>query len=168
VDDRPLLLECRITFYTETSGGLYYKPTSIINDNSRVVNKLETSLTDDARVTICDRHMFIVQATSGQSWIYHFKYLFFKLQKIRHLWQIITIGLHHPLDGVMNPKYKLLRFIQLTIFCKKKRAQAFNKDRCCHLALCLRLILFYCYPAQVSNTNSFNSNVFLCVLMPYS
>jgi hypothetical protein len=35
----------------------------IINDNSRVINKLETSLTDDARVIINDRHMFIVQAT---------------------------------------------------------------------------------------------------------
>ncbi len=35
----------------------------IINDDSRVVNKLETSLTDDVRVVIYDRHMFIVQAT---------------------------------------------------------------------------------------------------------
>ena len=36
---------------------------TIINDNSRVVNKLEASLTDNARVIIYDRHMFIVQAT---------------------------------------------------------------------------------------------------------
>jgi hypothetical protein len=36
---------------------------TIINDDSRVVNKLEASLTDDARVIIYDRHMFIVQAT---------------------------------------------------------------------------------------------------------
>jgi hypothetical protein len=36
---------------------------TIINDNYRVVNKLEASLTDDARVIIYDRHMFIVQAT---------------------------------------------------------------------------------------------------------
>ncbi len=35
----------------------------IVNDDSRVVNKLETSLTDDTRVVIYDRHMFIVQAT---------------------------------------------------------------------------------------------------------
>jgi hypothetical protein len=35
----------------------------IINDDSRVVNKLQTSLTDDARVVIYDCHMFIVQAT---------------------------------------------------------------------------------------------------------
>jgi len=43
--------------------GLYYKPMTIINDDSRVVNKLEASLTDNARVVIYDRHMFIVQAT---------------------------------------------------------------------------------------------------------
>jgi hypothetical protein len=43
--------------------GLYYKPIMIINDDSRVVNKFETSLTDYAIVVICDRHAFIVQAT---------------------------------------------------------------------------------------------------------
>ncbi len=36
---------------------------TILNDNSRVVNKLEASLTDDARVVIYDHHMFKVQAT---------------------------------------------------------------------------------------------------------
>ncbi len=35
----------------------------IINDDFRVINKLETSLTDDARVIIYERHMFLVQAT---------------------------------------------------------------------------------------------------------
>jgi hypothetical protein len=35
---------------------------TIRNDDSRVVNKLEASLTDDARVIIYDCHMFIVQA----------------------------------------------------------------------------------------------------------
>jgi hypothetical protein len=43
--------------------GLYYKPMMIVNDNSRVITKLETSITDDTRVIIYDRHMFIVQAT---------------------------------------------------------------------------------------------------------
>ena len=37
----------------------------IVNDDSRVVNKLEASFTDDARVVIYDRHMFIVQATDA-------------------------------------------------------------------------------------------------------
>ena len=37
---------------------------TIVNDDSRVITKLETSLTDDARVIIYDRHMFIVQAAA--------------------------------------------------------------------------------------------------------
>jgi hypothetical protein len=45
------------------SSGPYYKPMTIVNDDSRVITKLETSLTDDGRVVIYDRHMFIVQAT---------------------------------------------------------------------------------------------------------
>ncbi len=45
--------------------GLYNKPMTIVNDDSRVVTKLETSLTDDARVVIYDSHMFIVQATGA-------------------------------------------------------------------------------------------------------
>jgi hypothetical protein len=36
---------------------------TIVNDDSRVVTKLETSLTAIARVVIYNRHMFIVQAT---------------------------------------------------------------------------------------------------------
>jgi len=35
----------------------------IVNDDSRIIKKLEASLTDDARVVIYDRQMFIVQAT---------------------------------------------------------------------------------------------------------
>ncbi len=48
------------------SHGMYYKPMTIVNDDSRVINKLETSLTDDARVVIYERHMFIVQATDWE------------------------------------------------------------------------------------------------------
>jgi hypothetical protein len=42
---------------------LYYKPMTIVNADSKVINKLEASLTDDARAFIYDHHMFIVQAT---------------------------------------------------------------------------------------------------------
>ncbi len=35
----------------------------IVNEDSSVINKLGSSLTDDARVVIYDSHMFIVQAT---------------------------------------------------------------------------------------------------------
>ncbi len=45
----------------------------IVNDDTRIVNKLDASLTDDTRVIIYDHHMFIVQATSfrpsgGKKW----------------------------------------------------------------------------------------------------
>jgi hypothetical protein len=40
----------------------------IVNDDSRVVTKLETSLANDARVVIYDCNMFIVQATGCQRW----------------------------------------------------------------------------------------------------
>jgi hypothetical protein len=48
---------------TFSSSGLYYKSIRIINDDSSIVNKLETSLIDDARVVIYDRCMFILQIT---------------------------------------------------------------------------------------------------------
>ncbi len=32
--------------------GLYYKPMTIVNDDARIVNKLDASLTDDVRVVI--------------------------------------------------------------------------------------------------------------------
>jgi hypothetical protein len=32
----------------------------------------------------------------------------------------LAIGLHHPLDGVTNPENKLLCFIQLTFFSKRR------------------------------------------------
>jgi len=43
---------------------VYYKDMMIVNDDSSIVNKLGASLTDNARVVIYGRHMFIVQATS--------------------------------------------------------------------------------------------------------
>ncbi len=53
------------------SYGLYYKPMTIVNDDSSIVNNLEASLTDGARVDIYNRHMFIVQATGASgSWIF--------------------------------------------------------------------------------------------------
>jgi hypothetical protein len=62
-------------------------------------------------------------------------------------------GLHHPLDGITNPEYKLLCFIQLTkFFWKEEKALAFNRDRCCHLALCLQLILFHWHGKGNINT----------------
>ena len=40
---------------------------TIINDNARVINKLEASLTDDTRAVIYTPHMFIGQTTGLDS-----------------------------------------------------------------------------------------------------
>jgi hypothetical protein len=48
----------------ESTSGLYYKHTMIVSYNSSVVNKLTAFFTDDARVIIYDRYVFIVQATA--------------------------------------------------------------------------------------------------------
>ncbi len=45
------------------TSGLYHKPMIVVNEGSRVVYKLETSLTGDGRIIIYDHHMFIVKAT---------------------------------------------------------------------------------------------------------
>jgi len=50
-------------FSNSISFGLYYKPITIVNDDSSIISKLETSLIDDAKVVIYDRNMFIVQST---------------------------------------------------------------------------------------------------------
>ncbi len=47
---------------------------TIVNDDSRVVTKLETSVTDKSGVVIYDRHMFIVQATGLD---FFFKFVIF-------------------------------------------------------------------------------------------
>ncbi len=62
----------RKTISITPTSGLYYKLMTIVNDDSRVVNKLEASLTEDARVIIYDHHMFIVQATAQRytAWWY--------------------------------------------------------------------------------------------------
>jgi hypothetical protein len=49
--------------FDDAFSGLYYKPMTIVNDDSRVVNKLEASLAENARVIVYDCHKFIVQAT---------------------------------------------------------------------------------------------------------
>ncbi len=49
------------------------------------------------------------------------------------------MGLDHPLDGITNPKYKLLHFLTTNFFCEEKKTSAFNRDRCRHLVLCFPL-----------------------------
>jgi hypothetical protein len=50
----------------------------IINGNSRIINKLEASLTDDARLIIYNCHIFIVQAIGFILETSLFIYLYYK------------------------------------------------------------------------------------------
>jgi hypothetical protein len=59
---------------------MYYKYTTIVNYTSSIFNKLEALLTDDTRVIIYDRHVFIVQAAEQSSNI-HSTYL--QLEQLR-------------------------------------------------------------------------------------
>ncbi len=45
-------------------------------------------------------------------------------------WVIFVIGLYCPPDGITNPKYKLSHFLTTKLFCKEKKAIAFNRNRC--------------------------------------
>ncbi len=60
---------------------------------------------------------------------------------------------YHPLGGITNPRYKLSHFLA-TKKIYKEQALAFNRDRCCHLVLCLWMILFQ-WLQQTSNKTSF-------------
>ncbi len=67
----------------------------------------------------------------------------FHVQMYSPILESDKIGRYRPLDGVTNPNYKLLSFLTTKFFCRERKALAFNRDRCCHLMLCLWLILFH-------------------------
>jgi len=54
-----------------------------------------------------------------------------------------TIGFNQPLGGITNLKYRLLCYVTPNKKFSKRKAIAFNQDGCCHLVLCLQLILFH-------------------------
>jgi hypothetical protein len=73
--------------------------------------------------------------------------------KIVHQWNwtkldifvyFLRMRLCYPPVGITSPKSKLLCFITTKFFCEEKNVLAFNRDRCCHLVLCLQLIPFHC------------------------
>ncbi len=53
----------------------------------------------------------------------------------------LLMKLCHPPDGSTSPKYKVL--IHHNLFYQIQNALAFNRDMCCHLVLCLRLLPFH-------------------------
>jgi len=57
--------------------------------------------------------------------------------------EIRIIGLYQPIDGITNLRYKLLCFLTPNKKISKRKALAFNRDRCCHLVPCFRLIHFH-------------------------
>jgi hypothetical protein len=67
----------------------------IVIDNSRVVNKLETPLTDDARVVNYDRHMFIVPATG-----FNVKKLF-SMSSMTHHNKLVRLSLDGLIRGLL-------------------------------------------------------------------
>jgi hypothetical protein len=74
-----LLTASSNNLHNETSG-LYYKHMTIVNYASSFVNKLKTLHTDDARVIIYDRHVFMVQATGVVAQWKNNPFLFLRLR----------------------------------------------------------------------------------------
>ncbi len=57
---------------------------------------------------------------------------------------MLLIGLYHSLEGAVPiPSISCCVSKQLTFFYKQKKALAFDWERCCHLVLCLQLIIFH-------------------------
>ncbi len=69
----------------------------IVNDDSTAINKLEVSLTDDARVAIYNCHMFIVQASDGNDKKMNVKIIMWKyLNLLKPVIKLdIGFGLNH-------------------------------------------------------------------------
>jgi hypothetical protein len=65
-------LQPSLMFVGKTSS-LYYKHIMIVNDAFSVINKFESSLTQDARVIIYNHHMVIVEATGACPKVGHLK-----------------------------------------------------------------------------------------------
>ncbi len=82
-----------------------------------------------------------------------FSYTHYKLREYltkicRHFSRIswysfCPMGLYHLLDGITNLKYKLLYFLTPNITNSKRKALALNRDRCCHLVICLHLLFYF-------------------------
>jgi hypothetical protein len=59
---------------------------TIINEDSRVVAELETSLTDNVRVIIYDCHMFIVQTTGVANSLASLQYCSINYDRKKFYW----------------------------------------------------------------------------------
>jgi hypothetical protein len=119
---------CRVT------SGLYYKSMMIVNDGARVINKLEASLTDDARVAIYDRHMFILQATEAQKIekiFAHFLKSSPKNPKSKKCLNIYTEAQFESPKHLYQNTFETLKYLEQTIFK--------SSPKCCHFSGLLHL-----------------------------
>jgi len=92
---------------------------TITNHDSTVINKLEASLTDDARVVIYNCHMFIVQATRFNPT----KNLFSHKQCspiVKHTWFIILRASMRILMLVPEERIWWKGYIHTAVFCMHK------------------------------------------------
>ncbi len=111
----------RNTFGQQTLGRQTFGPVSA--DRQLVIDIQPT----DIWQTHCSVDAATVVWTTVSSSVAYTKYI---------LWQWGSIN--------TNLKYKLLCFLTPNKKISKKKALAFDRDRSCHLALCLQLILFHC------------------------
>jgi hypothetical protein len=66
----------------------------------------------------------------------------------------MAMGLYHPPDDITNLKYKMLYFLT-PIKKSKRKALAFNLDRCCHLFTINSLSLDYILPLMSAFSQCF-------------
>ncbi len=90
---------------------------TIVNDNSRVITKLETSLTDDARVIIYDCHIFIVQATDVQE-----RFFFLKAIKSRRGCRLLVTNPFSTVKVKINSKFCARKYENFDFFKFHKNA----------------------------------------------
>ncbi len=79
----------------ECHSSLYYKPITIVNGDSSVINKFETSLTDDARVILYNCHVFIKIQATEVTVIWKFLHFIF-FQAIIFCFQLSLVGQNFP------------------------------------------------------------------------
>ncbi len=133
-------------YYRNVICGLYYKHITIINDNSSVFNKWQVSLTDNTRVIIYNRNMFIIQAT-----VYFNVSIMFFLPVLFFLNEIIYFCIIRSFLS-LSLCHSVYHFIEMSIF-KTIRSKALSKkllenrplNKCCYTKIVLLVDRSICW-----------------------
>jgi hypothetical protein len=116
----------RTIFDMALISGQYYKHMTIVNYASSIVNRLKALLTDDARVVIYDRHVFILKATEGyhyyfqQKFVIHesaFTQMLLGSMSWHHFQQKLCLRMAAPFFTLSPKKLKLNFFLKKKSFC---------------------------------------------------